>query len=174
MGLFLTGGIMIAAASPYFLTNLAKAYLKNKDYRKYDKRKIAQAFSYLKRNRLIVLGEEQNKINVELTEDGKRKVRRYQFEELEIAKPERWDKKWRIVIFDIPEKRKKTAREALRGKLKKLNFFQLQESVWAYPYPCESEIQLAAEIFGVTPFINIIVAEKILNDVKARAHFDLL
>ena len=54
MGLFLTGGIMIAAASPYFLTNLAKAYLKNKDYRKYDKRKIAQAFSYLKSVALIL------------------------------------------------------------------------------------------------------------------------
>jgi len=174
MGLFLTGAIMITAASPYFLINLAKAYLKNKNYKNYDKRKIAQAFSYLKRNGLIILKEEQGKITAELTENGKRKIKQYQFEELKIAKPESWDKKWRIVIFDIPEKRKKAAREALRSKLIDLNFFQLQKSVWIHPYPCENEIQLTAEIFGVTRFINIIIANKILNDVKAKIHFGLL
>ena len=174
MGLFLTGAIMIAATSPYFLTNIARAYLKNKKYKKYDKRKISQAFSYLKRNNLVILKEEQGKITAELTEDGKRKVKQYQFNELRITRPESWDKKWRIVIFDIPEKKKKVAREAFRNKLKNLDFFQLQESVWIHPYPCENEIQLAAEIFGVTPFINIIIADKILNDVKAKAHFGLL
>lgn len=176
MGLFLTGAIMIAATSPYFLTNIAKAYLKNKKYgdKNPNRRKIAQAFSYLKRNGLIILKEDDGKITVELTENGKRKIKQYQFEELSIAKPKNWDKKWRIVIFDIPEKRKKMAREAFRGKLKILNFFQLQESVWVHPYPCENEIQLAAEIFMVTPFINIIIADRILNDVKARAHFNLL
>ena len=101
MGLFLTGAVMIAATSPYFLTNLAKAYLKNKNYRNYDKRKIAQAFSYLKRSGLIILKEEQGKITVEVTENGKRKIKQYEFEDLKIAEPKKWDKKWRIIIFDI-------------------------------------------------------------------------
>ncbi len=174
MGLFLTGAVMIAATSPYFLTNLAKAYLKNKNYRNYDKRKIAQAFSYLKRSGLIILKEEQGKITVEVTENGKRKIKQYEFEDLKIAEPKKWDKKWRIIIFDIPEKKKKVAREALRNKLVNLNFFQLQKSVWIHPYPCENEIQLTAEIFGVTQFINIITADKISNDVKAKVHFGLL
>ena len=174
MGLFITGVVAIAATSPFFLVSLARTYLKNKNYKEYNKRKIAQTFSSLKRNRLIVLREEDNRITVELTEEGQRKVKNYQFEELKIAKPARWDRKWRIVIFDIPEKRKKAAREAFRDKLKKLDFFQLQESVWVDPYPCENEIQLAAEIFGVTPFINIIIADKILDDLGAKAHFGLL
>lgn len=174
MGLFLSGAIIIAATSPYFLINLANAYLRNKKYKNQNKRKIAQAFSYLKRNGLIVLRDDGDKITAELTENGKRKVKQYEFNDLKIAKPKNWDQKWRIVIFDIPEKRKKTAREALRNKLKNLNFFQLQESVWVHPYPCENEIQLAAEIFGVTPFINIIIADKILNDVRAKTHFGLL
>lgn len=174
MGLFLTGAIMIAATSPYFLINLAKAYSKSQKYKNSDKRKIAQAFSYLKRNGLIILKEDDGKITAELTENGKRKIKQYQFEELKIAKPKKWDKKWRLVIFDIPEKRKKSAREALRNKLINLNFFQLQKSVWVHPYSCENEIQLTAEIFGVTSFINIIIADKILDDVRAKSHFGLL
>lgn len=174
MGLLLTGAIAIAATSPYFLINIAKAYSRNKKYKNYDKRKIAQTFSRLKRNRLIILKEEGDKVTVELTEKGKRKIKQYQFDELKIAKPKNWDGKWRIVIFDIPEKKKKVAREALREKLKKLNFFQLQKSVWVHPFPCENEIQLVAEIFEVTPFINIIIADKISNDIKTKTHFNLL
>lgn len=174
MGLFITGAIIIAAASPYFLISIAKTYSKNKNYKHYNKRKIAQTLSQLKRNGLIILKENQDKITVELTENGKRKVKQYQFDELRIDKPEKWDKKWRVVVFDIPEKNKKWARDALRGKLVSLGFFQLQESVWIHPYPCENEIQLVAENFEVTPFVNIIIADKILNDVKAKAHFNLL
>ncbi|MFH1894381.1 MAG: hypothetical protein ABH813_00530 [Patescibacteria group bacterium] len=173
MGLLLGGAIAIAAASPYFLINIAKAYSKRKKYKSFPQRKIAQAFSYLKKNRLIILGEKNDKITVELTEKGKRKIKKYQFGELQIPIPKSWDKKWRIVIFDIPNK-KKIAREALREKLKKLNFFQLQKSVWVYLYPCENEIQLVAEIFNVTSFINIILAEKILNDVRLKMHFKLI
>jgi len=46
---------------------------------------------------------------------------------------QRWDKKWRIVIFDIEEKQKRT-REALRYKLRELGFGMIQESVWISPY----------------------------------------
>lgn len=173
-GLFLTGAIAIAATSPYFLLNIAKVCLKNKKYKNYNKRKIAQAFSYLKRSRFIVLKEENGKIHVELSGGGKRKIKQYQFNELKIAKPKKWDGKWRIVIFDIPDKKKKVAREALREKLKKLNFFQLQKSVWVHPFPCEEEIRLIAEIFRVTSFINFIVAEKISDNIKAKSHFNLL
>lgn len=174
MDLVLVGAVMIAATSPYFLVNLAKSYVSNRRYKNYNKRKIAQALSRLKKNKLIILREENGKITVELTEKGKRKIKQYQFEDLKIMKPKYWDKKWRVVIFDIPEKKKKMAREAFRNKLIDLGFFQLQESVWIHPYPCENEIQLAAEIFGITRFINIIIAEKIVNDAKAKAYFGLL
>ena len=64
-GLLLTGAIMIVTTSPYFLQNIAKAYLKNKKYKNSDKRKIAQTFSYLKINQLIVLKEEGDKTFVD-------------------------------------------------------------------------------------------------------------
>jgi DNA-binding transcriptional regulator PaaX len=38
----------------------------------------------------------------------------------------KWDEKWRIVAFDIPEKFK-TGRDALRRKLKEVGFHELQK-----------------------------------------------
>jgi DNA-binding PadR family transcriptional regulator len=175
--LVLAGAITIAATSPYFLVSLARAILKNKKYfkKKLEDYKIARALNRLKKNRLIILRElENDRLVVELTEKGKRLVREIKVDELSIEKPGTWDKKWRVVIFDIPDETKRRARDALRDKLKNLGFYQLQKSVWAFPYPCEKEVQFLCELFEITPFVNLIVAESIYNDVWLRKHFQLL
>ena len=64
-----------------------------------------------------------------LTKEGQKKALKFKIDEIEIKVPAKWDGKWRIVIFDIPEKFKK-AREALRRKLKDLGFLELQKSVF--------------------------------------------
>ena len=91
---------------------------------------------------------------------------------LEITKQKVWDKKWRIVAFDIPEK-KKNGRDALRQKLQELNFYQLQKSVFVCPYPCEKEVHFLSEFFDIGDFVNIIIADNIYDDVRLKNHFDL-
>jgi len=171
-----TGGVLIAATSPYFLLNIARGIIKNRRYlkKKLDERKIAEILGRLKRNRLAILSEENGKFKVELTEKGKRVVKEIQFQDMKIEKPKIWDGKWRIVIFDIPDKYKKRARDALREKLKELEFYPFQKSVWVCPFPCEKEIQFLCELFDITPFVNIITAESIYNDIKLRKYFQLL
>ncbi len=44
-----------------------------------------------------------------------------------------WDKKWRVVIFDIAELERKN-RDQFRSKLREFGFGMLQESVWISPY----------------------------------------
>ena len=44
----------------------------------------------------------------------------------------RWDRRWRIVIFDIPERRK-SVRAKLRRFMQEYGFVRLQDSVWIYP-----------------------------------------
>lgn len=174
--LFTAGALMVAATSPYFLINCAKVYFRarKQQVKKEEMRKVAKAFDSLRRNNLIILKEENGKFIVQLTEKGKRRVEKIQFENLTIKKPKIWDKRWRVVVFDIPEKNKKIARDALREKLKHLDFYQLQKSVWVHCYPCEKEIQFLAELFNITPYVNIIIGEKIYNDVKLKIHFNLL
>lgn len=172
----LVGMISVAATSPHFLINVAKFILKNKKYfkQKYDQNKVAQALERLKRNKIVILSEKNGEFIVELTDKGKRKVKQIKLEDMKIEAPKLWDGKWRIIIFDIPEKKGKKARNALREKLQKLGFYQLQKSVWAHPYPCEKEVQFLCELFNVYRFVNIITADKIYNDVLLRKYFKLL
>ena len=86
------------------------------------------------------------------------------------VRKEKWDGKWRLVMYDLPIRFKK-AREAFRWKLKDLGFFQFQKSAWIYPYPCEGEILFVADFFGVRKHIEILEVSKILEDKKLREHF---
>lgn len=70
----------------------------------------------------------------------------------------KWDKKWRIVIFDIPEELH-SARVRFRRKLKSLGFVMLQKSVFVFPYPCHEEIGDICNKLEVSDCVDIIVAE---------------
>src|SRR3989344_4883144 len=43
----------------------------------------------------------------QLTVDGKRILRRWEMSDYKFNKPRKWDGKWRMIIFDIPEKKRK-------------------------------------------------------------------
>ena len=36
-----------------------------------------------------------------LTEEGEKRAKKYKINELKIEKPKKWDKIWRVLIFDI-------------------------------------------------------------------------
>ena len=69
-----------------------------------------------------------------------------------------WDRKWRIIIFDIPQELHRE-RIKFRRKLKSMGFFMLQKSVFVFPYPCNEEITDLSNILGVTDYVDIIIAE---------------
>ena len=89
-----------------------------------------------------------------------------------IKKPRRWDGHWRIVLFDIPEKRR-LGREALRSKLKQLGFYQLQKSCFIHPFECKSEIDFVCELFEVSPYVNFVVAKEIEGQTLLQKFFGL-
>ena len=41
-----------------------------------------------------------------LTKFGKRRIIKYALDELSIEKPKQWDGRWRMIIYDVDEKRK--------------------------------------------------------------------
>jgi len=164
------GLITIAATSPYFGTNLIRAFQKKK---RYGKKKVYDTFSRLRREGYLKVEKHNHQIYISLTEEGKKKAGRFQIDSLKIQRPRRWDRKWRIVLFDI-ENSKNIKRDALRGKLKELGFYLYQKSVWAHPYKCDDEIKLLKEFFGLTGNeISLIVAEKIANEKGVKDYFRL-
>ncbi len=157
-GLVMVGAITIAATSPYFLLNLRKTL---KWRRKYKKEKVQNAFNKLRRDGCIEIKKINHQIYITLTEEGKRKAGRLQIDALKIKKPKNWDGKWRIVIFDISQLQR-FYRDVFRGKLKELDFYPLQKSVWIHPFDCRDEIELLKDFLGLTDReIRLIVAQDI-------------
>ena len=107
-----------------------------------------------------------------LTEKGARELARYEEGQLTLPKPKRWDGKWRILVFDIWEKRKRV-RDELREFLRHLGFLRLQDSVWVYPHDCEEVTTLIKTRFRVGGGLLYVVAESIENDRWLRREFDL-
>ncbi|MDP4001815.1 MAG: CRISPR-associated endonuclease Cas2 [bacterium] len=71
-----------------------------------------------------------------------------------------WDKKWRIIIFDIPQE-KHIARIRFRNKLKSLGCVMLQKSVFIFPYECHEEIGDICESLEIGDYVDILIAESI-------------
>lgn len=166
----IAGAIYIAASSPYFIRNILKQY---KKLNKYPKKKVSDTFYKLRKQGLIEIKKRGQQIYISLTKEGKKKAGMFQIDSLKIKRPKKWDRKWRLVIFDISQL-KKSYREALRGKLKELGFYPLQKSVWVYPFDCEGEIELLREFFALSEKeIRLVVAEKIGSDEKLKKFFKL-
>lgn len=90
----------------------------------------------LKQAKLIKNYKDGKEKYLELTPKGLEKVKHYSLDNIEIQAPKVWDRKWRIVIFDIPDD-KKVARNILRDKLRQIGFILLQESVFVFPFECK-------------------------------------
>lgn len=146
---------------------------------------VTQSWKAIKRERLIriirefhkdrVVDYKENKngiVEIILTKDGQERALKYQIDELKIKKPKKWDKKWRVVIFDIPEKNKK-AREALRKKLKDMEFRELQKSVFISPFECEDEINFITEVFDIRRCVKFMRVESFTNQELFELKFEL-
>lgn len=164
--------IFVGAVAPGIIA-ASKSFKRSGNY---SKKQIQSTFHVLKNRRLIeIIQEGEETFKVQLTNKGEKRVKEFCVEALEIKKPEKWDNKWRVLIFDIPTKPKiyHQAREALRGKIKQLGFYQMQKSTWAYPYECEDEILFIAELFQVQKHIEILTIEKLLHADKLKKKFGL-
>jgi DNA-binding transcriptional regulator PaaX len=106
-----------------------------------------------------------------LTDKGKLRALTYNFENMKI-KDKDWDGKWRFIVFDVPEKFR-TGRDALRGKIKKLGFYELQKSVFIFPYKCQDEIEFIIEFFGIRRYVRYGVIDSIDNEVHLKKVFGL-
>ena len=84
----------------------------------------------------------------------------------------RWDKRWRVIIFDIPERHRAT-RDRLRTMLRSLGFVQLQASVWVYPHDCEDLIALLKADFHAGDDMLYMIVDTIERDSWLRKHFGL-
>ena len=77
---------------------------------------------------------------VSLTEKGKGRLLQYESSAHRENKDD-WDGKWRLVVFDVSE-RKRKIRDTFRRSLVSYGFMRMQNSVWIYPFECEDFISI--------------------------------
>lgn len=143
----------------------------NSKNKKLTSTQVSRAIYEFKKREIIEFKEEAGKTVIVLTEKGKKRGLKFDLDNIKIRKMISWDRKWRMLLFDIPEEMK-SAREIFRDKLKKMGFLQFQKSVWIYPYPCEDEIDFLAEYFRIASHVNLLTLI-IEDDIPLRSHFDL-
>jgi hypothetical protein len=104
---------------------------------------------------------------------GERIFSEWEKSNYKIKIPKKWDKKWRVIIFDIPEN-KKRVREQVRHILSSAGFIRLQDSVWVFPYDCEDVIGLMKTDLGIGKHLLYMIVDQIENDRFLRMDFGLV
>jgi len=74
------------------------------------------------------------------------------------------------IIFDIPNKLNQ-ARRALSSTLRNLKCYQLQKSVYIYPFEIKDEIDFISSLFGVYEYIVYIKAKEIEGEEIVYEYF---
>ena len=142
------------------------------DRRKIYPNDLKRIFEKMKKQRLIKIIETNEGTKIILKKDGVKKIIINNIDEPKIQLQKEWDKIWRVVIFDIPEKFKRE-RDNFVKKIKELNFYPLQKSVFVFPYPTNDLIDFLSEIYQISPYIRIIETSKIEGDDEIFNHFGL-
>jgi len=138
--------------------------------RKIDKDYYYRKMWELEKRGYIKRYKEEKTNLIELTQIGKEKALKYFFQEFRVTTPESWDKKWRLVIFDVP-KDKKNLRDIIRQRLKKIGFYQLQKSVFIFPYDCLEQIKALKYIYSIGSYLQYLVVESIETELNLVDYF---
>ncbi|MFH1462402.1 MAG: hypothetical protein ABIG08_01800 [bacterium] len=171
--LLLAGAVYVAASSPSFIFAFTRNIFKEKKPSKKYKKKITDCFHYLRKKGLVELRRTGHDVCIALTKEGARRAGKYQIDDLYIERPKRWDGRWRVIIFDIPNS-KNIIRDVFRRKLKEFGFFPLQRSIWICPFPCKEEINLLREFLGASKKeIQVLEVSKMEKDDFLRKIYHL-
>ncbi len=117
---------------------------------------LLQSINRLREKGLIDFIDE-NKLVIKITDKGSDKAI---WEKIKNDKSTKWDKIWRIVIYDIPEN-KRIARDLLRFKLKEWGFIQIQKSVWASKKNCTQALRKYIQSLGIKDWVLVIESNNV-------------
>lgn len=86
--------------------------------------------------------------------------------------PPKWDGKWRIIFFDVPEK-KKQHRNYLRSIIKGVGFKEFQKSIWVYPHKVPDFLIEILQEDNILPYTRFLTTNNIDYDDDLKSMFSL-
>ncbi len=107
-----------------------------------------------------------------LTEKGRALLDAYALGQKTIKPQPKWDGKWHVLIFDIPETAR-SKRDCVRRTLIEMGFHRLQDSVWVFPYECRQIMNLLRIRHQVIREALYLVVESLDGDHWLRKQYHL-
>jgi len=130
----------------------------------YKKWEINRAITRFERDGF--LGKRKGGISV--TTRGMDRVNLYAYKRLLFSLPtKKWDRKWRMIIFDIPE-HKRNLRHLFREKMKEWNCAKIQQSVFVTPFDCEKELEDLTTILRIGPYTHVIKVSDLGKSLSSK------
>ncbi len=136
--------------------------IENPVFRKYRKERGVKEFAklvyYAKRKNYIKVKNLEGKKAIILTKEGLSKALKASF--IVTGKKKRKDGKWTMLIFDVPEKHRKS-RDLLRSVLHNLGYKIFQKSAWITPYDVSEKTEQLLQYYSLDEFVKIFLIEEI-------------
>jgi hypothetical protein len=167
------GSFLVLSAAIPSIPVIVKSILDERssdDWKKYNQWYLRRTLKRLKKQKMIDFDIEGDKMVVKLSNRGKKKILKYSLENLEIKRPKIWDRKWRLIIYDVPNERRKSANDFSR-MLEDLGMHRLQKSVFLSPFPCQDEVEFLREFFGISEHVWILTVTSFENDQVFKDYF---
>lgn len=138
------------------------------------RRKVFKVLRRLEKQKIIDLKRDGDKVFVYLKNKYHPKIIKYSIKSILNLKlkKKKWEKKWIIVFFDIPEE-ERNKREYLRNFLKEIGFYPYQKSVYIFPYECKKEIDLIRKIIVGNKYLKYVIATQIEDEDKIKRYFNI-
>lgn len=148
---------------------------KNKaSWTKFERKTLLYAINAIHKNNLAEIQEDTNgNTKVILTGKGKEFAQKQKSILGSSTTPREWDKKWRLIFFDVPEQKKKL-RDAFRYQLKKAGLKEFQRSAFIYPFSCFKEVEHIAGELNIKEHIVLVTAETLSNEFYFKNQFGLV
>ncbi|HWQ60060.1 MAG TPA: hypothetical protein VN420_02840 [Candidatus Fimivivens sp.] len=144
-----------------------------KEWNRIDQRSVTRSLRRLSEQKLVMEKRlPDGTVRLVLTKEGKRQARFLDLygQSIRLKKPKKWDGKWRVIVFDIPEE-SRVFRNILRHHLREMEFYQLQKSVFVSPFPYEKLLLELVDLYGAGSYVRIMTVSWLDNGEKLKRRF---
>ena len=150
---------LLTAVAPNLLGALAKLNKAQSRGRKFDRQeteeKLLKTLYYLKSSNLINVSSSKGEVTVSLTEKGNERVKSLDIASITAPKLKTWDGKWWLVAADIPTLTHRSGADLLRKKLRSMEFYPLQRTLWLYPFNPAEALQFIVDSFHIGQYVTL-------------------
>jgi CRISPR-associated endonuclease Cas2 len=127
----------------------------------------------LEKREIVSLEENGDEIKVKVIDKNNIEILKYSLKEiLNLKTKKKWNSKWFLVVFDVPEEQR-NKRDYLRHFIRQIGFTQYQQSVYAYPYECEKEVEYIKRIVEGGKYISYIIADRLEHEERLKQIYNL-